>query len=172
MDYICSKFSFKRVVKPVAKIREIRFEVDFMLGKLARTLRALGFDTKYVKYRKSDDILADSLKEGRILITKTHKFPEIPTVFVVESDDLLQQLKELDYKFKIRSSMNPFTRCLICNSILETVRKAEVKNRVPFYVYQTHREFGYCKKCKKFYWKGTHYKAMVKRVGGFLKIKK
>ncbi|MDI6840814.1 MAG: Mut7-C RNAse domain-containing protein [bacterium] len=149
---------------------KLRFEVDFMLGKLAKTLRVLGFDTKYVKYCKStgsfgsNDILADSLKESRILVTRTHKFPKISNVFVIKSEELLQQLKELDHKFKIRSHMNPFSRCLICNSILETVRKSEVKSKVPFYVYQTHREFGYCRECNKFYWKGTHYKAIVKRV--------
>ncbi|MCK4352596.1 Mut7-C RNAse domain-containing protein [candidate division WOR-3 bacterium] len=143
---------------------EIKFEVDFMLGKLATALRMLGFNTKYVKYKKSEAILSDSLKENRILLTRAHNLPENPNIFIIESENLDQQLKEVDSKFKIKSKLKPFTRCLICNTSLEVIPKSKVKGKVPFYVYQTHQEFAYCKECHKFYWKGTHYQAMLEKI--------
>lgn len=139
----------------------MKFVVDFMLGKLARTLRMLGFDTKYVKHWERKRLLYDCIKEKRILLTRNRNLPKSSNIFVVESEDLKTQLKELDAKFNLKSKSTPFTRCLICNTLLISVPKSKVKDKVPIYVYETHQAFGYCKTCDKFYWKGTHYQAMV-----------
>jgi hypothetical protein len=135
-----------------------------MLGKLARTLRILGFDTKYVRHEEREKILAQSLKEKRILLTRAHNFPKIENIFVINSEKIEPQLKELEKRFNISTQIKPFTRCLVCNTPLVSVNKDKVKGKVPFYIYETHKEFVYCKECNKFYWKGTHYQDMQKMV--------
>ena len=143
---------------------ELQFTADFMLGKLVKTLRLLGIDTKYVRYSRSETALAESLKEKRILLTRAHKFPEIKTVFVIESEILNDQLKQLNAEFHIKLQINSFTRCLNCNNSLERVPKSAVKSKVPPYIYKTQSEFSYCKKCNKYYWKGTHYQALTEKI--------
>lgn len=149
----------------------MKFEVDFMLGKLARTLRMLGFDAKYVSIKSKGECLSNShtelqgaMKEDRILLTRAHNLPKTETIFVVESEHLEAQLKELDVKFNIKSNVHPFTRCIICNTLLTAVDKSQAKGKVPFYVYQTQESFAYCKGCDRCYWKGTHYQSMVDRI--------
>lgn len=145
----------------------MKFEVDFMLGKLARILRLLGFDTKYIKYVgavREPPLDFGVMKEGRILLTRAHNLPKMETIFIIQSEHLETQLKEIDAKFNIKFKLRPFTRCIVCNTLLTPVDKSQVKDRVPFYVYQTQNEFVYCKGCDKFYWKGTHYKNMLSLV--------
>lgn len=51
-------------------MNNIKFIVDCMLGKLARWLRILGFDTQYVRYLTDAQLLAQARYQNRILLTK------------------------------------------------------------------------------------------------------
>ena len=51
-------------------LREIRFIVDVHLGKLARYLRMLGFDTLYDLALGDEQIIEKSLHEERIILTR------------------------------------------------------------------------------------------------------
>ncbi|HID93458.1 MAG TPA: hypothetical protein EYP60_05110 [bacterium (Candidatus Stahlbacteria)] len=142
----------------------MRFIVDFMLGKLARKLRILGFDTIYVRVTNRDEILRKALAEKRVLLTRSHAFPKREDILIINSEYVKEQLKEVMSTFKLKPK--PFTRCIICNTLLQSVKKEAVKGKVPFFVFQTHDDFVYCKKCNKFYWKGSHYKNMVEKLKG------
>jgi uncharacterized protein with PIN domain len=69
---------------------------------------------------------------------------------------LKNQLEQV--KSELGLSLEPnLIRCIECNRKLVKVKKEDIKNKVPPYVYKTQENFLYCKKCDKYYWRGTHY---------------
>ena len=141
----------------------MRFIADFMLGKLARVLRLLGQDVIYVKPTDRNGMLKMALEEGRVILTRSHKLPHHPSIFVIKSQDWREQLEEVKKAFPL--DINPFTRCSICNTELVEVSKTEVRGKVPYHVYEVHDEFAYCPGCGRYYWKGTHYENIKKMLG-------
>jgi hypothetical protein len=135
-----------------------RFVVDKMLGKLAKWLRILGYDTFYTNKIKPETLLSIAISENRIILTRNHKLLKqknrIP-VILIHSDTVKEQLRELNSKIPL-SANHLFTRCPICNQKTHPIEKEKVKGVVPPYVYQTEDKFTHCIQCGRTYWKGTH----------------
>ncbi len=136
------------------------FVADDQLGKLARWLRILGFDTLYFRTIDDRELIRKAAGERRILLTRDTGIANDPgtadCVFI-QSDNWIEQLKQLITQLKLKvGPKNLFSRCLLCNSPLQPIPKADVKERVPPFVYQTQNEFVHCPSCEKIYWQGTH----------------
>ena len=137
-----------------------------MLGRLARWLRLLGYDTLYYPHIEDRVILRIAREENRTLLTRDTRLVKVRGLehfLLLEENNPFKQLKSVVETFKLRVSDKdsgegnvPLSRCLICNSVLSIVQRDEVKNAVPEYVYQTSDIFKKCPKCGKLYWKGTH----------------
>lgn len=140
-----------------------RFIVDVMLGKLARWLRVLGWDTAYERDKSTTELLESVRKEGRILLTRRGDLGE-GTVIFITSEVLDEQLRQLEASHKIVTDAQPFTRCIECNAVLEMVKKEDIEGQVPFFTYQTREEFWRCPACGKIFWPGSHHEAMMRRV--------
>ncbi len=145
---------------------EPRFVADAMLGRLARWLRLLGFDTLYYPYISDSDLLKFALREGRFLITRdTHflKMKNLNTLFFVRSDEPMEQVREVIKTFAV--IMPGPGRCARCNGILCKVDdRASIKDMVPEYVFLHHERFLRCEACWSVYWEGTHlrrFRAML-----------
>jgi uncharacterized protein with PIN domain len=135
------------------------FIADAMLGTLAKSLRMLGCDTAYEPDIDDNDLKMAALREGRVLLTRDHEVAQtsLPIrVLLIENDHLDEQLVEVAREFDIGPGDELFTRCLICNVSVESVEKAEVKDRVPEYVYATQELFARCPSCGRIYWAATH----------------
>jgi len=134
------------------------FAVDKMLGKLAKWLRILGYDTFYKNKISNATLLSIANKDNRILITRNHSFKkrkhQIKIIFI-SKDELRAQLAELNQEIKL-STDRIFTRCPICNRKTTEIEKEYVKDIVPEYVYQNQDRFFQCLLCGKVYWEGTH----------------
>jgi hypothetical protein len=130
-----------------------------MLGKLAKWLRVFGCDVVYLKRADEEEIL-EKLQEGRTLLTRNRRarsWQGKGRVFVVKDNDPKLQLREVVKSFGLRELDDAiFSRCLNCNHPLDEVRREEVREEVPEYIYQTQREFHRCKDCGKIYWPGSH----------------
>lgn len=132
-----------------------------MLGKLAKWLRMLGFDTRYIPDADDDDLVRVAVREDRILLTRDKELCErrmvrARCVFVdwgTTKEQVRQVLDELHLHIDPSSL---FTRCAVCNSEIRPLSKAEVEGRVPPYVFATQSEYGYCETCDRIYWHGTH----------------
>ena len=152
----------------------MKFLADRMLGKLAKKLRLLGFDTLYFSEGEEDELLKIVSREGRILLTRDRDFYEKAVksgvnVFLLKSDKWRSQLRAIFDRFKIRSEdLSLFSRCTECNGILDEVDKEMIKDRVPEYVYLTHDEFKMCRNCGRVYWRGTHVDRMIDELSEFL----
>jgi len=138
----------------------MKFLVDFMLGRLCKWLRLLGYDSSYFVSDKKSDLIYQSLKDGRIILTRDHRLSKKKAIklIIINSDLLEEQLKQVFSELNVKVDLdNLFTRCTVCNEPLLEIEKEKVKDRVPSYVFQTKEEFSYCPGCQKVYWKGTHW---------------
>ena len=82
--------------------------------------------------------------------------------------DIKSQVRAVLKHFKLKDKIDPFTRCLECNTPLEKVFREKVKGLVPFHVYRVHQEFYYCPGCKRIYWRGTHREKLEEKIRKFL----
>ncbi len=143
----------------------MKFLADRMLGKLAKHLRILGFDVEYCADVEESEIIKMVDKSGRILLTRdTGLFARIKDkskVYFIKSDLWRSQLKSVMKRFDISSEdIHCFSRCTVCNVLLEPVSREFVRGKVPEYTYSTHERFYTCPKCGRIYWKGTHIEHM------------
>lgn len=142
-----------------------RFIADSMLGKLARWLRILGFDTLYFRGMDDRKLMERALDEGRCLLTRDTRLAAagkdgLKTLFI-ESDSWREQLREVLGAFKC-SPVGFLTRCLICNSSLEKTDPEGAAGLAPEYILSTHRVFYRCPSCRKVFWPGSHLADMKK----------
>jgi hypothetical protein len=152
-------------------IAEPKFIVDDMLGKLAIRLRMLGFDATYYGDSADSFLLRRSKEEGRILLTRDSSLVKTrgTNAFFIPSRKLKDQIREVIQRYDLKiTPQNMFSRCSVCNEPLEEMPKTKVKDKVPPVVYKLFKEFSYCPKCDKYYWKGTHYEKIIDELKDFI----
>ncbi len=142
---------------------------DQMLGSLAKWLRLLGIDTYFSNEKITDDELLDIAKsENRIMFTRDKELiirarkNKISCV-QIETTDLDEQLNIVLKEIKFDED-KILTRCNICNETLKKVDKRFAEGNVPKRIFENKNDFWYCKKCNKFYWKGSHYEKILEKI--------
>lgn len=152
---------------PTVGAEPIRFILDVHLGKLARWLRLLGFDTFYRNDLDDPEIVEIAATEERTILTRDGgimKRRAATRGYLVQSTDPQEQLREvLDY-YQLREQLQPFHRCLVCNGLLAQVEKATILDQLEPKTIRYYDNFFQCATCGKIYWQGTHYE----RMQGFL----
>jgi len=146
----------------------LKLLADCMLGRLAKWLRLLGYDTAYENDATDHELARRARAEGRILLTRDRELAQrrgLRTLLVC-SEDLEEQVDE------VREALGPapdpsLTRCSVCNGLLEGVSGTDVADRVPPYVRQTHADFFRCTQCGRIYWRGSHVEAMDEELERF-----
>ncbi len=148
-----------------------RFVADRMLGRLARMLRLLGYDTEYFA-EMSTAHLRDIAERGeRVVLTRGHaekRFPDLANVFSVKSERPPEQLREVVDHFRLDTRAGLWTRCTLCNGVIEKADKAEVATRVPPKVLEVYPEFFRCSACGHVYWQGSHVERVLKNLAALL----
>jgi uncharacterized protein with PIN domain len=139
-----------------------KFICNGMLGKLSRLLRIIGVDSTYTNEGLA--ILLLARKEGRVIITRNTRLRGRKDVFFLDETAPEGQLSAVVDKYNLWNEIKPFSRCVICNDELITIEKEAVKGRVPFFTYKHFDEYAKCPRCGRIYWKGSHYKNMLKEV--------
>lgn len=141
----------------------MKFIADIMVGRLAKYLRMAGYDVLYTNTASDNQIIKKARETDRIVLTRDslmltrREFKKgIIKYLFIKDDKLKNQLNQIKSDLKVLLKPN-LVRCIECNRKLIKVKKEDVKNKVPPYVYKTQQNFLYCKKCDKYYWRGTHY---------------
>lgn len=160
---------------------------DAMLGRLARWLRLLGFDTLYPggheDIPESRALLVQAIERDRLLLTRDEKLGGHPTARFISSGDIMEQLRELDEslgpKFHTILKLNR-SLCSLCNGSLQHLEalfetrsdlemnvttckskaatlSMEIWAKLPDGVRLEQKQFWRCMDCQKLYWKGTHW---------------
>ncbi|HPQ05988.1 MAG TPA: Mut7-C RNAse domain-containing protein [Syntrophales bacterium] len=147
-----------------------RFLCDVHLGRLARWLRLLGFDTLYRRDLEDGEIVRTARKEGRIVLTRDGGILADGRInsFRPASTDPDEQIVELLRVFSLEGRIRPFTRCLECNTPLRQAAAEAVRDLVPPGVFTVTDEFCRCPTCGRVYWPGSHYEGMKGRIGRWL----
>jgi hypothetical protein len=130
-----------------------------MLGRLARWLRLLGFDTSYLPDADDGDLVETAVREKRIILTRDRRLPEewrVGGIQVLRAEHPMAQLREIDAAVRLWPAARPFSRCARCNALLEAAPPDEVDRRVPPAVRRGHRDFFHCPGCGRIYWAGSH----------------
>lgn len=142
----------------------MEFAVDGMLGKLARWLRMLGYDTKYFNNMDDDEILKVASEENRILLTRDYQFFRkanahgVRAIFI-DGRTHAERLAELSRHLNIRLEIDiSESRCPKCNTKIRQASKEEIRDRVPKSTYNLYDEFWVCPGCNQVYWKGSHWR--------------
>ncbi len=144
----------------------MKFLADRMLGKLAKGLRMLGYDTIYYRGEDAHQMIQLARQEGRAILTRNTKLipkrPEDHIIRVMEDNPLLQ-LKELIQKGHISlNAENLFSRCLLCNVLIDEIPKGEAEGKVPDFIFYQQQAFYRCSQCGRIYWQGSHQGNMQK----------
>lgn len=164
----------------------MRFIADSMLGRLARWLRLLGYDTLYYPEIEDRILLKIAREENRILLTRDTRLIKVRELQQNTEESREKRVERIQTKYFLLIENNPFdqlktvitafnlkdfsvmNRCAVCNAALDSITKEEVKNLVPEYVYHASDIFKQCSNCGKLYWKGTHPEKFRKKLSEIL----
>ncbi len=163
-------------ISPVARLRErplrkIAFVVDVNLGRLARMLRLLGFDTLFSNTYGDGEIVAISEAEGRIVLTRDRRLLHAKAVthgYWVRSVWPRRQVDEVVRRFDLAGLVRPFSRCADCNGRIEPAAKEQVEAQLEPKTKKYYDVFYRCTSCGKIYWEGSHVGKLRERFGGML----
>ena len=141
-------------------LRKPSFILDVHLGKLARIMRMLGFDTAYRNDYEDSEIIDISVKERKIILTRDMgilKNRSVTHGYYLRSTDPNEQISEVLKHFDLFAGINEFNRC---------IRKS-VAGSLPGSIANLHNKFWKCSECGKIYWRGSHYIKMKREVEKF-----
>ncbi len=146
-----------------------RFIADAMLGRLARWLRIMGFDTLY--FRKIDDseIIRIAKQEQRIILTRDtelSKSKKVNHAILIHSNHYQEQLKEiLLFLKKCPFQLSQLScRCVNCNGELVLTDKKLILNDTPEYIFLHKNYFLRCANCSKVFWHGSQKEIINKTI--------
>jgi hypothetical protein len=144
-------------------LRKTAFIVDVNLGKLARRLRMIGFDTTYGNRLDDREIVDIAKREQRIILTRDRRLlfrKAITHGYWVRSDDPDIQLKEVMRRLDLHRQIKPLQRCLECNGKIERVDREQLWSSLEPLTRRYYSEFFRCSHCRKVYREGSHVAQM------------
>lgn len=152
-----------RQIDHTMPLSSLKFIADCHLGRLAKYLRILGYDTLYFPHIEDNDLIELSNKEDRIILTRDKELSKRKKVnaFYLLSTDIHEQLQVLFTHFSLSKKAHAFPRCTICNTSIHTVAKEEIIHLLPEGVKKNFEYFEQCPTCGRIYWHGDHYRNMM-----------
>ena len=156
---------FTDILKRKGEIQSLnyKFIADCHLGKLAKYLRIMGFDTLFFPQIEDDELIMIANEEKRIILSRDRELSQrknAPVLFL-EPTETKAQLKTLIHCYKLKEHPAPFSRCIVCNTPLQFIEKKNIIERLPEKVKKHFDYFEYCPACDRVYWQGDHYRHMM-----------
>ena len=143
-----------------------RFLADCNVGRLARWLRALGYDASYHPRIGDAELVQEAAAESRVLLTRDRDLTKRKVIqtglvraILIRDDEVTDQLRQVFSELGLELK-EALTRCIECNSELQPREAAVVAERVPAYVRSTQTRYSECPNCSRIYWAGTHWQRM------------
>lgn len=151
-------------ISPLVKLKnairdEPLFIADVHLGKLARFLRLLGFDTCYNNRYDDSTIIGISVRENKIILTRDKRMLYHKAVthgYWIRSQHGPTQLKEIITRLNLQTHIHPFSRCMECNGLINPVEKNSILDLLEPKTILYYSTFFRCSGCRRIYWRGSH----------------
>ena len=139
---------------------------DSMLGRLAKWLRIMGYDTHYQSFYAMGDFGPLVRDERRLLSRHAKTTDQYPGSLMLRSDHVKRQLHEIRTWFQLEPDrLRWFTRCLICNVPLKKTQVEDIRLNVPDYVlYEKPTQIRFCPSCGRHFWPGSHRERMIRQL--------
>jgi uncharacterized protein len=153
-------------VEPAA-LAEARFLCDVHLGKLARLLRIMGFDTVAAASPLATAVARQAIREDRVLLSRGRAVLERREVrhgMLILPDRVDDQAVAVLRRFVLAGRIAPFSRCARCNGRLTPVVKSVVAARIPPLTAAWLDTYHQCTSCAQLYWAGTHVERLRERL--------
>jgi len=146
-----------------------KFAADRMLGRLVKWLRVLGCDVIYGPHLTGYGLIRAARAEERMILTRDRRLKQKqpPEFIFIASDHYRDQLQQVIRECALKPGEQLFSRCLLCNAILQARAKETVQKLVPPYVYSSQERFSWCPACRRIYWPATHQQKMLKALENF-----
>lgn len=148
--------------------RERRFIADAMLGRAARWLRVLGFDTMYDPALDDPELVSIASMERRALLSRDRRLIEssgLTDALLIRSQRPFEQLREIVQQYGIDLERELFTRCLICNEVLVEPPRETLESFMPEGARALEGPVRKCPACGRIYWPGSHTRRMRAVIG-------
>ncbi len=157
---------------PLEEENEETFFVDAMLGNIARKLRLMGYDSRYLADIGDDELIKLAKNDKRIIISRDEDLIRkaikigVKSIFIKNKKEI-EQFREIINKLnlKIIKINGDRSRCPKCNSQTEPINKKNIYKKIPDKVLEYNDKFWECKVCDKIFWEGTHIKNLQEFVG-------
>lgn len=150
------------------QVRDIRkFVADGHLGKLVRDLRLLGIDVVYDRDAEDRQLVKTSSAQDRALLTRDRRLLMHAAVrhgYYLRSQNSLEQTVEVLRRFDLASVLTPFSRCLLCNVLLESTEKEKIIGQLEPLTKIYYHQFRRCPGCGQVYWSGSHFEKLQERI--------
>jgi uncharacterized protein with PIN domain len=144
----------------------MRFLCDEMLLRLARLLRAAGYDTYLAHDGQRDaELLAIARAENRVLVTRDKRLAAAahPSGILVEGRGASAEAESLSAVLPIDWRLAPFSRCTVDNTPLRHADAADLA-RIPAEARAKPGPFRACPACGRVYWPGSHVRRLSDRL--------
>ena len=150
---------------------EVQFAADRMLGRLAKLLRLLGYDTWYAPDVSTAQLLEIVGHSQRVLLTRgdpQKRFAAVRRVYSLKSEHPPEQLREMVARLGLDTRSALWTRCTLCNSPIATVAKSGVEASLDPKVLSLYEAFFRCTGCGHIYWRGSHVERILRNLEDLL----
>jgi uncharacterized protein len=164
-------------ISPLVRLREKplrnpKFICDVHLGKLARLLRLVGFDTLYRNDYTDVQIVEYALPEKRCILTRDRgilKRSAVTHGYCLRSTVPQEQAREVIARFDLHSRARPFSLCIECNGSISRADRGTVLPKLPEKTGKCYEEFHKCDSCGRVYWQGSHFESLRQTVSAMLR---
>jgi uncharacterized protein len=145
---------------------KVKFAADRMLGRLVKWLRIIGQDVIYGPHLTGYGLIRAARAENRLILTRDRglKQKQPPPYLFIESDHYRDQLRQVVAQCGLKLGDELFTRCIECNSLLQSRSKDTLENCVPPHVFSSQESFFACPTCRRIYWPATHHQKMLEEL--------
>jgi uncharacterized protein with PIN domain len=150
----------------------MRFLCDEMLVRLARLLRAAGYDTYLASGGETDAaLLRVAREEGRIVLTRDRRLAAAasPESVLIDGRGVEREAESLSRNVVLDWDFAPFSRCVMDNARLREATAQEVA-RMPQQARALGGPYRACPACGRLYWPGSHVRRMSARLAGLSKL--
>lgn len=133
----------------------------------------LGYDTVYYRDEDLHQLIYLARQEDRIILTRNKKLafrrPK-DRILTIKEDNPSRQLTEVVEQGNLSlMEGNPFSRCLLCNAVLDDIPREKAEGKVPDFIFHQQKDFSRCPQCDRIYWQGSHLTHMEKKVKELMK---